>query len=151
MKLKVRTNINNYSIIIGKNLCSKINKIILNERINSQKFLLIYDSKVPAKMIKSILTRFNKKKIEKKKIVFNEKNKNLKTVNSILKNLEKNNFSRNHCLISVGGGICGDVCGFASSIFKMGLNFINVPTTLLSQVDSAIGGKTGVNSSSGKI
>ena len=150
MKLKVRTNINNYSIIIGKNLCSKINKIILNERINSQKFLLIYDSKVPAQMIKSIISKFNKNRIEKKKIIFNEKSKNLKTVSSIVKILEKKNFSRNDCLISVGGGICGDVCGFASSIFKRGLNFINVPTTLLSQVDSAIGGKTGVNSLSGK-
>ena len=150
MKIKVKTNLNNYSIIIGKNLCSKINKIILNERINSRKFLLIYDSKVPTHMIKSIINRFNKNRIEKKKIVFNEKSKNLKTVSSIVKILEKNNFSRNDSLISVGGGICGDVCGFASSIFKRGLNFINVPTTLLSQVDSAIGGKTGVNSLSGK-
>ena len=150
MKLKVKTNKNNYSIIIGKNLCSKINKIILNERIYSQKFLLVYDSKVPAQMIKSIISRFKKDKIEKKKIIFNEKSKNLKTVSSIVKILEKNNFSRNDSLISVGGGICGDVCGFASSIFKRGLNFINVPTTLLSQVDSAIGGKTGINSLSGK-
>ena len=150
MKLKVKTNKNNYSIIIGKNLCSKIYKIILNERMYSQKFLLVYDSKVPTQMIKSITSRFNKDKIEKKKIVFNEKSKNLKTVSSIVKILEKNNFSRNDSLISVGGGICGDVCGFASSIFKRGLNFINVPTTLLSQVDSAIGGKTGINSLSGK-
>ena len=150
MKLKIKNNNNHYSIIIGKNLCSKINKIILNERINSQKFLLIYDSKVPAQMIKSIISKFNKNRIEKKKIIFNEKSKNLKTVSSIVKILEKNNFSRNDSLISVGGGICGDVCGFASSIFKRGLNFINVPTTLLSQVDSAIGGKTGVNSLSGK-
>jgi len=150
MKLKVKTDKNNYSIIIGKNLCSMIYKIILNERIYSQKFLLVYDSKVPAKLIKSIISRFNKDIIEKKKIVFNEKSKNLKTVSSIVKILEKNNFSRNDSLISVGGGICGDVCGFASSIFKRGLNFINVPTTLLSQVDSAIGGKTGINSLSGK-
>ena len=150
MKLKVKTNKNNYSIIIGKNLCSKIYKIILNERMYSQKFLLVYDSKVPNQMIKSIISGFNKDKIEKKKIVFNEKSKNLKTVSSIVKILEKNNFSRNDSLISVGGGICGDVCGFASSIFKRGLNFINVPTTLLSQVDSAIGGKTGINSLSGK-
>ena len=150
MKLKVKTNKNNYNIIIGKNLCSKIYKIILNERIYSQKFLLVYDSKVPAQMIKSMISKFNKDKIEKKKIVFNEKSKNLKTVSSIVKILEKNNFSRNDSLISVGGGICGDVCGFASSIFKRGLHFINVPTTLLSQVDSAIGGKTGINSLSGK-
>ena len=150
MKLKVKTNINNYNIVIGKNLCSKINKIILNERIYSQKFLIVYDSKIPAQMIKSLISRFNKNIIEKKKINFNEKSKNLKTVSSIVKILEKNNFSRNDSLISVGGGICGDVCGFASSIFKRGLNFINVPTTLLSQVDSAIGGKTGINSLSGK-
>jgi len=150
MKLKIKTNINNYSVIIGKNLCSKINKLISNERIYSQKFLLVYDSKVPTQMIKSIIGRFNKKRVEKKKIVFNEKSKNLKTVSSIVKILEKKNFSRNDCLISVGGGICGDVCGFASSIFKRGLNFVNVPTTLLSQVDSAIGGKTGINSLSGK-
>ena len=150
MKLKVKTKINNYSVIVGKNLCSKVNKIISNERIYSKKFLLIYDGNVPTQMIKCIVNKFNKKKIEKKKIFFNEKSKNLKTVSSIVKILEKNNFSRNDCLISVGGGICGDVCGFASSIFKRGLNFVNVPTTLLSQVDSAIGGKTGVNSLSGK-
>jgi len=150
MKLKVKTKINNYSIIVGKNLCSKVNKIIYNERIYSKRFLLIYDSNVPTQMINSILSKFDKKRIEKKKIVFNEKSKSLKTVFSIVKILEKKNFSRNDCLISVGGGICGDVCGFASSIFKRGLNFINIPTTLLSQVDSAIGGKTGVNSLSGK-
>ena len=85
MKLKVKTNINNYSIIIGKNLCSKINKIILKEKIYSQKFLIVYDSKVPVQMIKSILSKFSKESIEKKKIVFNEKSKNLKTVSSIVK------------------------------------------------------------------
>ena len=67
MKLKIETNINNYSVIIGKNICSKINQMILNEKIYSQKFLLVYDSKVPIKMIKSIINRFNKKKVEKKK------------------------------------------------------------------------------------
>ena len=150
MKLKVKTNVNNYSVIVGKDLCSKIDKIILSERINSQKFLLVYDSKVPSQKIRSIINSFKKGRIEKKKIVFNEKSKNLETVSSILKILEKKNFSRNDCLISVGGGICGDVSGFASSIFKRGLYFVNVPTTLLSQVDSSIGGKTGINSLSGK-
>ena len=62
----------------------------------------------------------------------------------------KKNFSRDDCLISIGGGITGDVCGFAASLFKRGLKFINVPTTLLSQVDSSIGGKTGVNTKYGK-
>ena len=53
-------------------------------------------------------------------------------------------------MISIGGGITGDVSGFAASMFKRGLKFINIPTTLLSQVDSSIGGKTGINSKYGK-
>ena len=50
--------------------------------------------------------------------------------------------SRQDCIISVGGGITGDVSGFAASLFKRGLKFINIPTTLLAQVDSSVGGKT---------
>ncbi len=53
-------------------------------------------------------------------------------------------------MITIGGGITGDVGGFAASLFKRGLTFINLPTTLLSQVDSSIGGKTGVNTEYGK-
>jgi 3-dehydroquinate synthase len=53
-------------------------------------------------------------------------------------------------LISIGGGITGDLSGFAASLFKRGLQFINIPTTLLSQVDSSIGGKTGINTKYGK-
>ena len=78
-------------------------------------------------------------------MVFNEKNKNMKTIEKIINLLQRNNFSRNDCLISIGGGIAGDICGFASSIYKRGLKFINIPSTLLSQVDSSIGGKTGIN------
>ena len=60
------------------------------------------------------------------------------------------NFSRKDCVISIGGGITGDISSFAASLFKRGLKFINIPTTLLSQVDSSIGGKTGVNTKYGK-
>ena len=69
---------------------------------------------------------------------------------SILSILLSKNFNRNDCVISIGGGITGDISGFAASIFKRGLKFINLPTTLLSQVDSSIGGKTGINSKHGK-
>ena len=60
------------------------------------------------------------------------------------------NFNRTDLVLSVGGGITGDVIGFVASIYKRGINFINIPTTLLAQVDSAIGGKTGVNTTHGK-
>lgn len=74
-----------------------------------------------------------------------ESNKNMETVNEILAMLFNTGASKNSTLVSIGGGICGDVAGFAASIFKRGMNFINVPTTLLSQVDSSVGGKVGVN------
>ena len=60
------------------------------------------------------------------------------------------NLKRSDLIIGVGGGITGDISGFVASIYKRGVNFINVPTTLLAQSDSAIGGKTGVNSIQGK-
>ena len=64
--------------------------------------------------------------------------------------LFKNKFNRDDCLISFGGGIAGDVSAFAASIYKRGIKFINLPSTLLSQVDSSIGGKTGINNKYGK-
>ena len=80
----------------------------------------------------------------------NEKNKNQTTINSILEILLNKNFSREDSLLAIGGGITGDISGFAASLFKRGLHFVNIPTTLLAQVDSSIGGKTGVNSKYGK-
>ena len=71
-------------------------------------------------------------------------------MNLFLKKLLEKNFNRSDLIIGVGGGITGDVSGFVASILKRGVNFINIPTTLLAQVDSAIGGKTGVNSKLGK-
>ena len=71
-------------------------------------------------------------------------------MNFLLNKLLNKNLNRSDLIISVGGGITSDVVGFVSSIYKRGINYINVPTTLLAQVDSAIGGKTGVNSSYGK-
>jgi len=74
-----------------------------------------------------------------------EHNKNLDTVYDILNFLKNKKALRNDTLFAVGGGIVGDVAGFAASIYMRGISFIQVPTTLLSMVDSSVGGKTGVN------
>lgn len=149
-KLKVNTKNTKYSIIIGSGIINKLSKILNQNSIKFNKSLLIIDSKVPKVLIKKIIKSLSKKK----RIVYlfkaSELNKNQKSVNQILEILLKNNFHRNDCLISIGGGIVGDVSGFAASIFKRGIRFINIPTTLLAQVDSSIGGKTGINTSSGK-
>jgi len=150
IKLIVKTGTQKYPILIGSNLISKISKKINNNSIKFEKCLLIIDKNIPKNLIIKI-----KKSLKNKKLYFyfikaNEKNKNQKTTNSILKILLKKNFSREDCLIAIGGGITGDVSGFAASLFKRGLKFVNIPTTLLSQVDSSIGGKTGINTNYGK-
>ncbi|MCA1927801.1 MAG: 3-dehydroquinate synthase [Calditerrivibrio sp.] len=74
-----------------------------------------------------------------------EHNKRLPTVEEILKFLKYRNCLRGDIVLAIGGGIVGDIVGFASSIYMRGVKFIQVPTTLLSMVDSSVGGKTGVN------
>ncbi len=68
----------------------------------------------------------------------------------ILSELLKNRLDRNSCVIALGGGVIGDITGFAASLYMRGIHFIQVPTTLLAQVDSSVGGKTGVNHPYGK-
>ena len=150
IKLNIKTKTQKYPIIIGQNLCSKISQISKTNSINFQKCLLIVDKKVPNKFISKIKKSLIKNKIYIIYFTANEINKNIKNVNKILEKLLNKNFSRDDVIISVGGGITGDISGFAASLFKRGLKFINVPTTLLSQVDSSIGGKTGVNTKQGK-
>ena len=150
IKLNVKTKSKIYPIIIGKNIITQTSNILKSNKINFEKSLIVVDTKVPKKKL-SILKKNIKANL---KIVhyFNssEKNKNLKSVNLILDKLFKFNFNRNDCIICFGGGIVSDVSAFSASIFKRGLKFINIPTTLLAQVDSSLGGKSGVNVKYGK-
>ena len=149
-KIKIKTKNQSYNVIVGNDLTKNLQKILKDNFINFNKCLFVIDSKVPKKFLKKINLLLKKK--NNFIYIFNssEINKNQKTINKLLDILLKNNFHRNDCLISIGGGITGDVSGFAASIFKRGIKFINVPTTLLAQVDSSIGGKTGINSKYGK-
>ena len=149
-KLIVRTKSGQYPIFIGSNLIGNISKILRENLRNYNKCLLIIDKNVPVKIIKKILNSLKKNEIYKYSFKASEKNKNFKSIDDILKILLQKNFSRQDCLITIGGGITGDVGGFAASVFKRGLQLINIPTTLLSQVDSSIGGKTGINTKHGK-
>ena len=150
IKLEVRTGSQKYPIHIGNNVLNKLQKLLKENLIDFNQCLIVADKNVPKKLINKALSFLPKKKIILHYFNANEKNKNQKTINNILDILLKKNFSRKDCLISIGGGITGDIGGFAASIFKRGLQFINIPTTLLSQVDSSIGGKTGINSNQGK-
>ena len=149
-KLNIVTKNEKYPIIIGSNLTSGISKIFTQNSINFEKCLIVADNNVPKKFISNIKRSLKNKKIYVLFFYASEKNKNINSVNKILEILLNKNFSRSDVLISLGGGITGDVSGFVACLFKRGLKFINIPTTLLAQVDSSIGGKTGVNSKYGK-
>jgi len=149
-KLRVKNLNSNYSIIIGKNILNQISNQIKTLCPGAKKIALIVDKNVPNKF------KIKLKKYLKKYTVYtfeysvNEKFKSFSNVNKLVEKCLVNNFNRNDVLISLGGGILGDYSAFAASIIKRGINFINIPTTLLAQVDSSIGGKTGVNSTLGK-
>ncbi len=149
-EIKFRGKGYNYSIIIGNNSLNLLPKKIKTLCPKAKNIAFIVDKNVPIKFKKNL-----KRKLKNYNLLFlsfsaNEKNKSLNKVNYYLSILLSKNFNRSDLIISVGGGITGDVAGFVASIFKRGVNFINIPTTLLAQVDSAIGGKTGVNSLHGK-
>ena len=140
----------NYSILIGNNILRILSNRVKKLCPQTKKIALIFDEKVPKKYKKEIYKNLNKYQLFTFNFKANEKAKSLRTVTFFLDNLLSKNFNRSDLIIGVGGGITGDLVGFVASIFKRGINFISIPTTLLSQVDAAIGGKTGVNSNYGK-
>ena len=79
-----------------------------------------------------------------------EQYKNQQSIDEILNSLFESRFNRKSLLIAFGGGVIGDMTGFSASIYQRGIDFIQIPTTLLSQVDASVGGKTGMNNSYGK-
>ena len=79
-----------------------------------------------------------------------EEYKNMETLNTILEHCFEQKLNRSSLLIAFGGGVIGDMTGFAASIYQRGIDFVQIPTTLLSQVDASVGGKTGINNKYGK-
>jgi len=150
IKLSVKIDNQKYPIIIGNNILNNLQKLFKENSIDFNQCLIVADNNVPKKQINKVLNSLPKKIVTTHYFKASEINKNQKSIDTILSILLTKNFNRNDCVISLGGGITGDVSGFAASIFKRGLKFVNIPTTLLSQVDSSIGGKTGINTKYGK-
>ena len=139
-----------YSILLGNNILKILSKQVKIHCPQTNKIALIFDNGVPSKYKKNISNNLKKYQLFSYNFKANEKTKSLRSVNFFLDNLLLKNFNRSDLVIGIGGGITGDLVGFVASIFKRGINYISIPTTLLSQVDAAVGGKTGVNSSYGK-
>lgn len=121
------------------------------ESINvDAKVAIITNPKVGGLHLEYLLSKLSAKEVYIVTVDDGESFKTLSTVEKILTNLFEHKFNRSSVLIALGGGVIGDMTGFAASIYQRGIDFIQVPTTLLAQVDASVGGKTGVNTVYGK-
>ncbi len=133
----------NGRVIFSDDFSSKMN-IVLGAK-GYDKFFLLTDSKVDSiyhEKVKSLLDEYNLNFIV---IPEGDQNKDLSSLSAIWKYLSDNGATRHSCLINFGGGMITDLGGFAASTFKRGIDFVNVPTTLLAIVDASSGGKTAIN------
>ena len=143
--IKIKTDSKKYDIKVGNDL---LGTIPLKKLVSQKDILLIIDSKVPELLINKLsnnLKKSSSKKINSIKINASENNKNMSYLAKVYDFLIRNNYSRDCLIFGIGGGITCDMTGFIASTFLRGVDFVLVPTTLLSQVDASIGGKTGVN------
>ena len=148
--IKINTKSKSYNIFLGSNILGNLRTFLRRENLRLNKSLLIIDKNIPMNFRKLLIKNFNKRNLFILYFVSNENNKDQRSIEKIHNTLFSKNFNRDDCIVSFGGGILGDVAGFAASTYKRGIKFINIPSTLLSQVDSSIGGKTGINNKFGK-
>ena len=139
MIVKVNLPINAYEIKIERGVLSKA-----GEELNlNRKVMIVTDDGVPSKYSEVLSAQCLNASIFVLKQ--GEESKNLDNFAAIEKALLENGFSRKDCVVALGGGVVGDLAGFAASCFMRGIDFYNIPTTVLSQVDSSVGGKTAVD------
>mgnify|MGYP003587653017 CR=1 FL=1 len=141
MKVKITLpNDNSYEIFIDK----------LNEIYFDRKVVIVTNPTVSGFHLEYLKSKLSAKELSVCVIPDGEEYKNMQTIESILEHCFKHRLDRKSLLVAFGGGVIGDMTGFAASIYQRGIDFVQVPTTLLSQVDASVGGKTGINNKFGK-
>lgn len=135
-----------YSVLIKKGLLNDSAELI-GKIIGAERYCIVSDGNVAPIYAEKLRAGLESTGATVHLFVFapGEEHKTLETVGNILEYLATSSFTRTDCLIALGGGIVGDVCGFAASVYMRGIRFVQLPTTLLAAVDSSVGGKTGVN------
>lgn len=149
MILDLKASTGKYEILISKNLIKDIQEHI--QEFNFKKICIIIDENIDRLYGNLLESGFSENiRIFKKVILSGEKYKNISTLMDIYSFLAVKSFNRADGIISIGGGVVGDISGFVASTYLRGIKYIQIPTTLLSQVDSSVGGKTGIDISQGK-
>ncbi|MBR0105859.1 MAG: 3-dehydroquinate synthase, partial [Lachnospiraceae bacterium] len=135
-----------YSIEIRRDL-SELSAMLSSLTIPAKRACVVTESRVGPLYAEEVRRAAEKAGFETSVFTFEagEEHKDLGQISALYKHLIERSFDRRDVLIALGGGVCGDMCGFAAATYLRGIDFIQVPTTLLSMVDSSVGGKTGVD------
>lgn len=123
---------------------------LLTRHIKAKQVLIVTNETIAPLYLEQVSMHLQQYQLEVVVLADGEQYKNLATMESIFAALLEKQFSRNATIIALGGGVIGDISGFAAACYQRGIAFIQIPTTLLAQVDSSVGGKTGVNHALGK-
>jgi 3-dehydroquinate synthase len=137
-----------YPIYIGSGLLNQVE--LYTQHIKSSQVIVITNSTIAPLYLDQVLNNLQNFKVETLILPDGEQFKTLDYVTQIFDKLLSCKFSRNATLIALGGGVIGDMGGFSAACYQRGIPFLQIPTTLLAQVDSSVGGKTGVNHALGK-
>ena len=137
-----------YPIHIGAGLISQPD--LYRPHIRGRQVMLVSNETVAPLYLQSVREALSGYQLEQVILPDGEEYKTLGVLNRIFDALLEKRFNRNCCLVALGGGVIGDMTGFAAASYQRGVDFIQIPTTLLAQVDSSVGGKTGVNHALGK-
>ncbi len=145
--IKTKTSLRNYSLFIRNNIIDNASSIIKKHFADAHKIIILTNNTINdiySEKIES-LCRGTGFKYEIIKLKDGEQYKNLKSAEFVYSKLLNNNIHRNDILVSFGGGVIGDLGGYIAATFHRGMRFIQIPTTIIAQVDSSIGGKVVVN------
>lgn len=137
-----------YPILIGQNLLTNVE--LLAKHIRANNLIIITNSTVAPLYLQTLKRALSAKKITEVILPDGEHTKNLQTLSMIIDAMVNARLHRDAAAIALGGGVVGDMAGFAAACYQRGIDYIQIPTTLLAQVDSSVGGKTAVNHPGGK-
>jgi 3-dehydroquinate synthase len=146
--LKVELGSRSYPILIGAGLLAQAD--LLREHIVARDVLIVSNTTVAPLYLDTLTASLQPRRVVEVILPDGESHKTLANVARILDVLIANRFARDCAVVALGGGVVGDMAGFAAACYQRGVSYVQVPTTLLSQVDSSVGGKTGVNHPGGK-
>lgn len=147
-RLRIELGSRSYPILIGPGLLEAAD--VMDEAVAARDVLVVTNTVVAPLYLERLARALDGRRVSPAVLPDGERYKTLDTVAGVLDALVARRMNRDACVVALGGGVIGDLAGFAAACYQRGIDFVQAPTTLLAQVDSSVGGKTGVNHPGGK-